>query len=139
MGAAYFENGVSHQAHDQADAQLKQESLGRAGHIGCGQVAYGHADGTCQAAPETAQQQGRQHAEYIAEVKSRFARTYGNINLEHGKADIAQRCHQARHGQPLDVFLRLYRADQRVVQSLRQQQQREKQSGKSIGIRAFLA
>ena len=91
---------VGYKAYDKADKQLEKKGFRRTGNVGGGQIADGHAYGPGQAAPVASQQQGRQHAEYIAKVEGRFFRAYGNINLQKGEADIAESRQQTGHGQP---------------------------------------
>lgn len=66
------EHAASHQPHDEADAQLQQERLGGAGDVAAGEVGNGHTHSTGHAAPQAPQEEGRQDAEHIAQVKRRL-------------------------------------------------------------------
>ena len=100
-----LEDLVGEQTDDQTDAELEQEGLGSGGHIGAGQIGDGHADGTGHTAPEAAQKQGCQHAEYIAQMEGGLLGAHGDVDLEDHKADVAQGCEQSSQSQGAGVGL----------------------------------
>ena len=134
-GIADMEDSMGHQACDQADAELQEEGLGRAGHIGGGQVADGHAHSPRKAAPVAAQQQRRQHAEHIAEVECGLLRPYRDVDFEESEADVAQRRQEPGLGQALHVgFPGAVCARQRIVDALCGQQNGEEDQRQTVGI-----
>ena len=136
-GLVQMADSVCHQPDNQSDAQLQEEGLGRAGHIGRGQVGDGHANRSGQAAPVAAQQQGRQHAEHIAEVEGGLLGPNGDVDFEEGEADVAKGRQQPCLGQALYVRLPgagAASADDGIVDSPGRQQDGEEYKRQAVGI-----
>ena len=94
-----MEHLVGHQTGDQADHQLQEKGLRRAGGIAGGQIGNGQTRSPGQAAPGIAQKQGAQHHKGVSQVEGRLIPAHGNVNAEKLEADIGQGRKQSRLGQ----------------------------------------
>ena len=95
---------VGYETCHQADEQLQQEGFGSGGDISGGEIGNGHTHSAGHAAPETADEQGSQDTEHIAQVEGGFLGANRDINAEIGETDVAQRREQGRHGKGQSLF-----------------------------------
>ena len=91
------------------------------------------------AAPEAAHEQGRQHAEHVAQMKCGFFRTHGNIDAQIGKSYVAQSRKNSRQGQGPHVggFALRQQADNSTQQTQQGQDQAQGE-GNGSGCRCAL-
>ena len=102
---------VGHKTGDEADAELQDKGLRRAGHIDrIDQISDGHSQGAGDAAVPSAEDQSRQDAERVADMQRHHAAAgSGHWDLQECECHIAESGHQSREYKFVRSFIQLRR------------------------------
>ena len=102
---------VGHETGDEADAELQDKGLRRAGHIDrIDQVRDGHSQGTGDAAVPASEDQSCQDAERVADMQRHHSAAGGwHRDLQERECHIAESGHQSREYKLVCSFIQLRR------------------------------